>query len=160
ATDGCGNTATASRTATWTFDVTAPTITTTGTPANGVLGCNPTTADINAALGTATATDNCGSATLTSTDGAVASNGCGRSQTRTWTATDGCGNTATASRTATWTFDVTAPTITTTGTPANGVLGCNPTTADINAALGTATATDNCGSATLTSTDGAVASNG
>src|SRR6185369_2825672 len=159
ATDGCGNTATASRTATWTFDVTAPTITTTGTPANGVLGCNPTTADINAALGTATATDNCGSATLTSTDGAVASNGCGRSQTRTWTATDGCGNTSTASRTATWTFDVTPPTLTATGTTTS--LGCNPTTAAINAALGSATATDNCGGTpTVTSTDGAVASSG
>jgi hypothetical protein len=38
-------------------------------------------------------------------DGAVISNGCSRSQTRTFTATDACGNTATASRTATWTAD-------------------------------------------------------
>jgi hypothetical protein len=66
------------------------------------LGCNPTTAQINAAFGTATATDNCGTVTLTFVDGPVISTGCNRSQTRTWTATDGCGNTATVSVTVTW----------------------------------------------------------
>src|SRR6266487_2720896 len=116
ATDACGNTATASRTATWTVDATPPTITATGN--NSPLGCNPSTAAIDAALGSATATDACSTATLTSSTGDVISSGCSRSQTRTWTATDACGNTATASRTATWTVDVTAPTITATGTPA------------------------------------------
>src|SRR5213075_1507303 len=156
AIDGCGNSSTTSRTATWTADVTPPAITATGndTP----LGCNPTAAAINSALGTATATDACGTPTITSTDGAVGTNGCILSQTRTWTAIDGCGNSSTTSRTATWTADVTAPTITATGndTP----LGCNPTAAAINAALGTATATDACGTPTVTSTDGAVGTNG
>src|SRR6266496_5171704 len=160
ATDACGNTATASRTATWTVDVTAPTITATGIPASGALGCNPTSAAIEAALGSATATDACSAPTVTSVTGDVISNGCSRSQTRTFTATDACGNTATASRTATWTVDVTAPTITATGTPASGALGCNPTSAAIEAALGSATATDACSTPTVTSSDGAVASNG
>jgi hypothetical protein len=161
AIDGCGNTSSTSRTATWTADLTAPTLTATGTPADGHLGCNPSGAAIDAALGTASATDACSTPTVTHTDGGVQSSGCGRSQTRTWTATDACGNTATTSRTATWTADVTPPTITATGTPANGVIeGCNPSTATINAALGNATATDACGTPTLTFTDGAVVTSG
>src|SRR5437868_6394548 len=156
ATDACGNTSTASRTVSWTYDVTPPTITATGTTTT--LGCNPTAANIDAALGSATATDNCGTPALTSSDGIVASNGCDRTQTRTWTATDGCGNTSTESRTVSWTFDITAPVITATGTTTT--LGCNPTAADIDAALGSATATDNCGTPILTSSDGTVASNG
>ena len=40
------------------------------------LGCNPSAADINAALGTATATDACGTATVFQSDGAVQVNGC------------------------------------------------------------------------------------
>src|SRR5205085_1409166 len=141
------NTSTASRTVSWTFDVTAPTITATGTTTT--LGCNPMAADIDAALGTATATDNCGTPTLTSTDNTVSSSGCDRTETRTWTATDGCGNSSTESRTVSWTYDVTAPVITATGTTAT--LGCNPTATDIDAALGSAVATDNCGTPTLTS---------
>jgi hypothetical protein len=50
-------------------------------------------------LGSASATDACGPTTVTSSDGSVSSNTCGRSQTRTFTARDGCGNTATTSRT-------------------------------------------------------------
>ena len=110
AIDACGNTSTASRTATWTADVTAPTITATG--GSLTLGCNPTAGDINGALGSASATDACGTPTVSSSDGAVISNGCARSQTRTFTAIDACGNTSTTSRTATWTADVTAPVIT------------------------------------------------
>ena len=69
-------------------------------------------------------TDNCGTATLSSpSDGTVSSDGCSRSQTRTWSAVDACsGLTTTASRTVTWTSDVTAPSITCPGTLA---LGCN-----------------------------------
>src|SRR5206468_11417798 len=104
----CGNSSTTSRTATWTADVTAPTITATGndTP----LGCNPTPAAINAALGTATATDACGTPTVTSTDGAVGTNGCILSQTRTWTAKIGRASSRETARTATWTADVKAQT--------------------------------------------------
>ena len=137
------------------FDITPAVITPAGNQLT--LGCNPTTSDINAALGTATASDNCGSATLTSSDGTVQSSSCGRSQTRTWTAVDGCGNVTTAARTATWVADQTAPSISTSGN--NGALGCNPTASDINNALGTATASDGCGATTLSSTDGAVVTN-
>src|SRR5258705_363900 len=156
ARDACGNTSTASRTATWTADVTPPTFTTGG--GSLTLGCNPSQSDINGALGTASATDACGNPTVTSSDGAVQSNGCSRSQTRTWTARDACGNTSTAARTATWTSDNTAPTLITGGTGTS--LGCNPSAGDINGALGTASATDACGTPTVTSSDGAVGSDG
>ena len=92
------------KTFTWTEDTTVPVITATGTPTSGTLGCNPTTAQINAALGSATATDNCGAVSPTFADGTVSSQGCSRSQTRTWNVTDACGNVAVSvSRTATWT---------------------------------------------------------
>src|SRR5687767_4849247 len=156
ARDACGNTATASRTVTWTADVTAPVLTTGG--GSLTLGCNPSAGDINASLGTATATDACGVPTVSSSDGTVSSNGCSRSQTRTFTARDACGNTATASRTVTWTADVTPPVLTTGGTGTS--LGCNPSAGDINGALGTATATDACGVPTVSSSDGTVTRNG
>jgi protocatechuate 3,4-dioxygenase beta subunit len=107
ATDACGNQATVvSRTVTWTVDVEPPVITASGTPANGQLGCNPTAAQIEAALGTASATDNCGPVTPVPSDSVVTENGCLRSQTRSWTATDACGNQAVVvSRTVTWTED-------------------------------------------------------
>src|SRR5688572_9238390 len=133
-------------------DLTPPVITTGGTTTT--LACNPQASDINAALGTATATDACGAVTnITSSDGSIASNGCDRTQTRTFTAVDGCGNSATASRTITWMEDLTPPVITTAGTTTT--LACNPQASDINAALGTATATDACGAVTnITSSDG------
>ncbi|MBF2710046.1 T9SS type A sorting domain-containing protein, partial [Flavobacterium soyangense] len=133
----------------------------TGTPANGILGCNPTTEAIGAALGTATATDNCGSVSPTFVDGTISIDGCLRSQTRTWNVTDACGNKAIpVSRTASWTVDTEKPVIIATGTPANGILGCNPTTEAIGAALGTATATDNCGSVSPTFVDGTISIDG
>src|SRR5204863_8440903 len=124
ATDACGNTSTASRTISWIADLTPPTLTTGGTVANGAnLGCNPTAAAINGALGTASATDACINPTLsTPVDGSVSSEGCSRSQTRTFKATDACGNTSTASRTISWIADVTPPTFTTT--PASVDLNC------------------------------------
>ncbi len=157
ATDACGNTATCTQTIV-VNDQTGPVITATGTTLT--LGCNPSAAMINAALGTATAVDNCGGmVTITPTDGQITSNGCQRTQTRTFTAVDACGNAATpVTRTVTWTMDNVAPVIMATGTTLT--LGCNPTAAQINAALGTATATDACGNVTLTPTDGPVVSNG
>ncbi len=156
ARDASGNTATTSRTVTWSADNTPPTLTSGGTTLT--LGCNPSVADINGALGTATATDACGTPTVSSADGSVGSSGCSRSQTRTFTAIDACNNTSTTARTVTWTIDATPPTITTGGnsTP----LGCNPDASDINAALGTATASDACGPVTITSSDGSVTSGG
>src|SRR5258705_9295413 len=138
ARDACGNTSTASRTATWTADVMPPTLTTGG--GSLTLGCNPSQSDINGALGTASATDACGNPTVSSSDGNVTRDGCSRSQTRTWTARDACGNTSTASRTATWTADVTPPTLTTGGGSLS--LGCNPSQRGSNGAFGTASATD------------------
>ncbi len=156
ARDGCGNTSTASRTVTWTADITPPVITVNPT-IQVILGCNPTAGEINTALGTASASDVCGNPTLTSSDGPVTSDGCFRSQTRTWTARDACGNTATALRSTTWTADFTAPVLSTGGC---AILGCNPSAGDINSCLGTATATDACGVATVSVSDGSVTSNG
>src|SRR5204863_9977410 len=130
----------------------------TATGGSLTLGCNPTTGDINGALGSASATDACGKIGRASCSDSVTSNGCARSQTRTFTAIDACGNTSTTSRTATWTADVTAPTITATGSSLR--LGCNPTSGDINGALGSASATDACGNPTVSSSDGAVGSTG
>src|SRR6185436_14802335 len=113
---------------------------------------------ISAALGSATATAACGTPAVIVTDGLVQSSGCSRSQTRTFSASDGCGNSATASTIVTWTSDLTPPVLTTGGTTTT--LGCNPTAADINAALGTASATDACGVPTVSSSDGTVTSNG
>src|SRR6185295_10438819 len=162
AIDACGNTSTASRTISWIADLTAPTLTTGGTVANGAnLGCNPTAGAIEGALGTATATDACSNPTTSSSDGPVSSDGCSRSQTRTFRAIDACGNTSTASRTISWIADLTAPTLTTGGTVANGAnLGCNPTAGAIEGALGTATATDACSNPTVSSSDGPVSSQG
>src|SRR6185436_472253 len=106
----------------------------------------------------ANATDACGTPTVSQSDGPVTSDGCGRSQTRTFTARDACGNTATIGRTVTWTSDVTPPVITTGGGSLS--LGCNPAASDINNSLGTATATDACGTPSLSSSDGSVSSNG
>src|SRR6185295_7417127 len=157
-TDACGNSAIAvSRQVTWTQDSIAPVITATGTTLT--LGCNPTSAQIDAALGTATVTDNCGPLTATATTGTISSNGCVRTQTRTWNVTDACGNSAiSVSRQVTWTQDSIAPVITATGTTLT--LGCNPTSAQIDAALGTATVTDNCGPLTATVSTGSISSNG
>src|SRR5439155_5977975 len=154
ATDSLGNVATCTQTIT-VNDNTAPVITATGTTL--ALGCNPTPAQINAALGTATATDNCSSVTPNASDSAVTSSSCSRPQTRTWTAADACGDSATpVSRIVTWTVDITAPTISATGSTLT--LGCNPTAAQIDAALGSATAADTCSSVTPSASDSAVTS--
>ncbi|MFN5223826.1 MAG: HYR domain-containing protein, partial [Bacteroidota bacterium] len=162
ATDGCGNTADWVQTFTYTYDVTAPSITASGSVANNSdLGCNPTPAEIEAALGSATATDACGAVTVDVVTDGVVTNGCMRSQTRNFSSTDGCGNTSNDSRTISWKVDLTAPVITATGSVANGAdLGCNPSAAAINAALGTATASDNCDIVTVSANDGAVSANG
>src|SRR5207342_2559680 len=128
ALDGCGNTATTTRTVSWTSDLTPPAF--TGTYTTVTLGCNPTAAAIDAALGSATATDGCGTPTISSTDATATTSGCTVTQVRTFTALDGCGNTATTTRTVSWTSDLTPPAF--TGTYTTVTLGCNPTAAAID----------------------------
>lgn len=158
AEDDCGNTSTISRTVKWKVDNDKPVITATGTPLDGVLGCNPTPQEIDDALGVGTFTDNCdGNITASFSDGQVIARGCGRSQTRTWIAKDSCDNVALpVQRTATWTIDETPPVF--DGVDGNGWfpdvdLGCNPTRDAIIAALGTASATDTCSTPDITYTD-------
>ncbi|MFZ1677594.1 MAG: hypothetical protein WAT91_09985, partial [Saprospiraceae bacterium] len=140
ATDDCGNSSTALQTIN-VQDITPPVITATGTTLS--LGCNPSPEDIEAALGTATATDDCSPYTLTTNDGILSGSPCLQSQTRIFNATDDCGNSALqVSRKVTWSIDTEAPVITATGTTLS--LGCNPKANEIEAALGTATADDNC----------------
>ena len=61
-------------------------------PADANLGCNPSGIPDP---GNVTATDNCGTPSISSQLGQIQIDGCNRSQTRTYTATDSCGNTAT-----------------------------------------------------------------
>jgi hypothetical protein len=84
-----------------------PSITlTAATPVN----CNATAADVAAAFGTASVTDNCSTGlTATGTIAAEVVNGCQVSVTKNWTVTDACGNTGTASQTITFTRDNTPP---------------------------------------------------
>jgi hypothetical protein len=119
ATDACGQSASCVQHITF-VDHTAPVIHPTGTPADGVLGCNPTSAQIGMALGSATADDDCGgTVTPSPSTGGDVPNGCSVSRTRTWSAVDACGNPAVqVSRTATWTSNSQAPSITgVTATP-------------------------------------------
>ncbi|NND08799.1 MAG: T9SS type A sorting domain-containing protein [Saprospiraceae bacterium] len=90
----------------------APVITASGSVADGAdLGCNPSAADIEAALGTATASDNCSVGDPTSTDDAVTGDACTKSQTRRFNVMDACDNPATAvTRTVTWSTDTQDPT--------------------------------------------------
>jgi hypothetical protein len=142
AIDVCGNEALpVSVKVSWTADVDAPVFTWVAQNAN--LGCNPRAEDIEAALGKAKAEDTCvGDVEVSHMDSEVLIDGCIRMVTRTFTATDGCDNAAKASVTVSWTEDKDAPVLTLTGT--NVDLGCNPSRADIETALGTATAKDAC----------------
>src|SRR6187200_3055306 len=88
ATDACGNATTCGQLITWTEDHTAPVF--TGSYANVDLGCNP--ANPSGSLGSASVSDACGTPTISSSDGSISSDGCSRSQTRTFTANDACGN--------------------------------------------------------------------
>ena len=144
-----------SRTVTWIADHIPPVSLLHG--AVTTLGCNPSASDINAALGTATATDACGTATVTSSDGLYQQHHAVlRRQEHLLLSMlvvillllqEPLHGPATN-----------PPTIIITGAVAT--LGCNPSASDINAALGTATATAACGTPTVTVTDGPVQSNG
>jgi len=140
--DACGNTATCSQTIT-VRDITAPGI--TFCPANTTIDCPATPS-----FGTPEASDACATPTLThsdaSTPGTCANN---YSVTRTFTFSDACGNTATCSQTIT-VRDITAPQIT---CPPDVTVDCAVDTSPGAAAVGQATATDACGSSSVTSSD-------
>jgi len=111
---GAGNTSTKDITLT-VVDTTPPAFTFVPPAVTAYTGPGATTCDTvvsNATLGTATATDNCGSVTITRTPSgntfAV------DTTTITWTATDGAGNSTTATQTVT-VIDNTVPVITTNG---------------------------------------------
>src|SRR5678810_720201 len=148
--DLCGNDAVQkSRTVTYKVDTTIPVITVTNAADPTDLGCNPTAAVIDAALGGATANDNCdgdiSGSIVTNTGDPVNTGGCFWSVTRTWDVEDLCGNDAVQkSRTVTYKVDTTIPVITVTNAADPTDLGCNPTAAVIDAALGGATANDYC----------------
>ncbi len=160
ATDGCNNASNCFVSYTWTIDTDAPEIIASGSTLS--LGCNPTAQQIEDALGSAIANDNCGVGTPTFVDSDVTEDGCSRSQTRTWNVTDNCGNPAQeVSRTVTWTVDEANPEF--TACPAAPIdLGCNPSALpDALAAIAAAGAvTDDCGVFGVTATAGAVVENG
>jgi hypothetical protein len=142
ATDSCNNSVTCQQIFTWIDDTTDPVF--TSCPPSQNLGCNPSTFP---GPGTATATDNCGTANVTAgaLGAPVNTNGCVWTRTRIYTATDTCGNTATCAQVFTYVIDNTPPVI--TSCPPSQNLGCNPSTFP---GPGTATATDNCGAANVT----------
>ncbi|WP_425075577.1 gliding motility-associated C-terminal domain-containing protein [Psychroserpens sp. S379A] len=158
---GCGNTETITRTWTATdecgnsisedqiitvVDTNAPILT---IPANETVECTESTNPSE--TGTATATDTCGNVTVTFADTSVA--GCGNTETitRTWTATDECGNTTSEDQIIT-VEDNTPPTLT---LPSNATVECTQSTDP--SVTGSATASDSCGTATVTFTDTSVA---
>ncbi|RYD57597.1 MAG: choice-of-anchor D domain-containing protein [Sphingobacteriales bacterium] len=147
ASNACGN-----KTCTFTVtvsDVTAPSMV---TPAAATVSCQDATT--TAALGTATATDNCSGTVAigysdASTQNADVNNAAHYNYTitRTWTATDASNNTTTTTQTIT-VQDVTDPVL---SVPAATTVSCHASTA--TSATGTATATDNCSPVTVTYAD-------
>jgi hypothetical protein len=105
-----------------------------------------------ASTGSATATDNCGSVTITYSDSVVAGS-CPDDYTilRTWTAEDECNNSSSCVQTIT-VQDTTPPVIT---CPSDVAIECDASTDP--ASTGSATATDNCGSVMITHSDSIVA---
>ena len=145
ATDGCGNSSTASQVIT-VKDTKAPVL--ANVPANTTVEC-----DAIPAVQNPTATDNCSGATVRY-EGEVKTNGnCAGNYTitRTWTATDGCNNSSTASQVIT-VRDTKAPVM--ANVPANTTVEC-----DAIPAVQNPTATDNCSGATVTY-NGEVKTNG
>src|SRR6185436_400834 len=141
ATDLCNNSSSATQTIT-VRDTTPPVIT---RPPNVTLECTADT--LTAATGVATATDTCGSVTVTYSDSV--SNTCGNARiiSRTWRAVDSCGNVATALQTIT-ARDTTPPVIT---CPPSVTLEC-PADTRTNA-TGVATGFDTCGNVVITYSD-------
>ncbi len=146
-----------------TFTVTAPTAPVFANCNNTVnLGCNPATLPSCAAIagggfgGAVTASNSCGSVTVSCTPGEITVNGCNRSQVFTFEAT-ACGQTETCTRTYTWT-QVTPPSF--NGTCGNAVvnLGCNPV--NLPSCDPNITASNECGPIAVTCNVGTIQVNG
>jgi len=141
ATDLCNNSSSCVQTLT-VRDTTAPVIT---CPAAVTLECPADTSTNN--TGVATATDACGSFAISFAD--TVTNNCAQTKVilRRWTATDQCGNSSSCTQTIT-VRDTTPPAIV---CPPDAILEC-PAVTTTNV-TGVATATDECGSVTITVSD-------
>ncbi len=133
ATDACGNKSTCTQIIAVRDNV-KPTIT---CPPNVSLQCGATTPSVT---GTATATDNCFTPTVSFADIVTGTLPCNTTIRRTWTARDGCGNTATCVQTIT-VNDNTPPTIV---CPQNYTVNTNAGQCYFTGTLTQPTATDNC----------------
>ncbi|MFZ1678536.1 MAG: SdrD B-like domain-containing protein [Saprospiraceae bacterium] len=142
ATDACSNFSTCNQTIT-VDDSTPPVVT---CPVNITIECTAST--LPATTGTAMASDNCSTITITSTD-AILPGDCPQEKTiiRNWKATDACGNISSCNQTIT-VDDSTHPLMT---CPVNVTIECTANTLPAN--TGSATATDNCSTFAITSTD-------
>jgi hypothetical protein len=137
ATDGCGN----SVSATWTITVTdeqGPAL--SGIPEDQVLNCGETVADV-----VVFATDDCSADPLVGLSVVTNPLTCGEELVRTWTATDGCGNTTTDVQVILFT-DTEAPVFTVV--PENLEIQCGG-----EIPLSDVVAADNCSGVTLTMED-------
>jgi hypothetical protein len=157
ALDDCGNDAICSVTYTWTSDIVDPQFTTCpATPIN--LGCNPMNLpDAASAIAAAgTATDACGSVSVSAELTTDAVDDCAYSNVWTVTATDGCGNENTCTVNFFCTTDTQGPLFSNCPTaPIN--LGNDPPPITAAQAINDAGgATDNCGTPTYTATGGMI----
>ncbi|PYE81866.1 gliding motility-associated-like protein [Winogradskyella epiphytica] len=140
ATDDCGNSISNTQTISIVDDIT-PNIT---VPNDVTVQCNESIDPPN--TGTATATDTCSSVVISYEDSALIECGVTESIIRTWTATDACGNSTTATQTI---FVAANPPVLTI--PADTTLECDDSTDPSN--TGEASATAQCGNATITYQD-------
>ncbi|MEO6130750.1 MAG: SdrD B-like domain-containing protein [Saprospiraceae bacterium] len=141
-TDACGNLSTCNQIITI-HDALPPSLT---CPVNVTIQCTAST--LPATTGTATATDNCSTFAVTSSD-VILPGSCPQQKTitRTWKATDACGNFSTCNQIIN-VVDTAPPGMT---CPVSVTIDCTAST--LPAATGNATATDNCSTFTVTSTD-------
>jgi len=138
ATDACGNTKTATQRIT-VIDTQKPAF--TGAPANITVQC-----DAIPAAGTPSASDNCDATVAITYNGQTQTSGAcpnAYTLTRRWTAADNCGNTVSVSQRIT-VVDNVKPGF--SSFPANSTIACN----DPVPPVGSPTASDGCGSATVT----------
>ena len=149
ATDDCGNSSSCDQNIVI-EDTTTPVIT---CPADVTIECDASILPAN--TGSATATDNCQTAStiaITSSDNTAGLTGCNSTGTlvRTWVATDDCGNSSSCDQNIVI-EDTTTPVIT---CPADVTIECDASILPAN--TGSATATDNCQTAStiaITSSD-------